>query len=136
MGGKRALAFHTKFTERKRRMAAPRSGPHSPLNLAAMSHKLARQSCRQVRKKHGKRALAFHTKFTERKRRMTQCHHQLSEKDITEPSADRAAPAEDRRPRRSGPENPLAKAKRVLDEVHLLLGMSLEGIHDYLCFST
>merc|ERR1711964_749959 len=106
MGGKRALAFHTKFTERKRRMAAPRSGPHSPLNLAAVTHKLARQSCRQVRKKHGKRALAFHTKFTERKSRMAQCHLQLSEKDmtelrtelteeVTEPSADRAAPAEE-----------------------------------------
>merc|ERR1711964_433748 len=102
--------------------------------------KLAQKSCRPVRKKHGKRALAFHAKFTERKSRMTQCHLQLSEKDMTElrtelteeatdQSADRVDSAEDRR---SGPEDPLAKMKRVLDEVHLLLGMSLDGIVDYL----
>merc|ERR1711964_565239 len=63
--------------------------------------KLAQKSCPPVRKKHGKRALAFHAKFTERKSRMTQCHLQLSAKDMTElrtelteeatdPNADRA----------------------------------------------
>merc|ERR1711964_958087 len=133
---KYAQRVRNKLLKNRTHRSRSKSLPHTMFRIL----KFVKKECRNIRKKHGKRVLAFHAKFRKRKSRMTQSNFQkllLSDEnmavlraelteDTTDPNADRAESAEDRRPR------PRRSRLSVMAEVHRILGLTLDGVADYL----